>query len=250
MRLQNRGRMRWIHRSLGFILPPVLQHPGLLAFLGRELHGFFHISCSRYFIYYSYLHPRRRLYSNILLCDVRDTLFQSDPFRYSKGNGLCCFLDPAVCLGDEPINSEWMIATFGPAYCEGRQGRRIACSGTTLGDVASILSYLQKMCIELSRALPKISGLLGVDQAVHNFLIWEGQLSQAGLFENGEHAVMTLKHENLKSFSRDETGRLLNLDATPAPVLHQYDFHPTLVGASLKQPPVTSYPPIEISHQS
>lgn len=233
-RLQNRGRMRWIQRSLGWVLPPLMRNASVLDFAGRNLHYFFHIACSRYFLYYSYLYSRRGSYSHVLLCDVRDVVFQDDPFRYSHDNALYCFMDPAVHLGDEPINTEWMTTTFGEAYCKRRLGRRISCSGTTLGDVSSIMSYLQEMCIVLMQSLPRIPGLHGVDQAVHNFLIWEGKLPGAILCENGRHAVMTLKNADISPFTIDEDGRLLNLDGSPAPVLHQYEFQPDLISKMKK----------------
>lgn len=98
-----------------------------------------------------------------------------------------------------------------------------------MGDVDSVLAYLRLMCVELIRALPAISGLPGVDQAIHNFLIWEHKLPGAALWENGRHAVMTLKNADFGTYSIDGQGRLLNLDGGVAPVLHQYDFHPAIV---------------------
>jgi hypothetical protein len=228
-RLQNRGRMRWVHRALESILPPLLRHPRVLDHLGMSLQHFFHIACGRYFVYYSYLYPRRHSYLAVLLTDVRDVIFQGDPFHYANGAALCCFMDPAVRLGDEPVNTEWVTTTFGAAWCASRRGKRIACSGTTMGDIDSILGYLQEMCIEMARALPRIAGLLGVDQAVHNYLLWEDRLPGALLCENGRHAVMTLKNADIGALRRDGAGRLLNGDGNPAPVLHQYDFHPALV---------------------
>jgi hypothetical protein len=229
-RLQNRGRIKSLHRAMAALLPPLLRVPGILESLGMPLHHFFHIACSRYFIYYSYLHTRRTSCANVLLSDVRDVIFQADPFQYSNDGGLYCYMDSAVKLGDEPINTEWMTRTYGQACCASHLGKPVVCSGTTMGDVDAILAYLREMCVELMRALPRIVGLHGVDQAVHNCLIWQGRLPGAVLRENGRHAVMTLKNADIGAFRMDKEGRLLNLDGNPAPVLHQYDFHPDLAG--------------------
>ena len=39
---------------------------------------------------------------------------------------------------------------------------------------------------------------------------------------------MTLKNANLEDFVISGDSRLLNQDGTPAPVLHQYEYQPTL----------------------
>jgi hypothetical protein len=226
-RVQNRGRMRWLHKCLGGTLPPLLRSGAILSFLGWHVHYFFHISCGRYFLYYSYLRRRRGDY-NVLLTDVRDVIFQDDPFRYSPGDGLHYFMDPTVCIGDEPLNAEWVTLAFGEAYCASRKGSRISCAGTTMGPLAPMMTYLQGMCIELMRAVASIAGLFGVDQAVHNYLLWEGKLPGVVLCENGRDAVMTLKNADIKMHGMDGESRILNMDGHPAPVLHQYDFHPIL----------------------
>jgi hypothetical protein len=227
-RLQNRGRMRLLHRSLQAVLPVFLRCRAILPLMRAHLHPFFHIACGRYFIYGSWLRERRHHIDNVLLTDVRDVFFQGDPFAYLDCAGLRCFMEPAVNLGDEPINTEWMAVTYGRDSCMLYRGRQISCSGTTMGDASSILKYLDTMCVALSAVLARITGLPGVDQAVHNRLIWDGCLPGVRLCENGRDAVMTLKNADPQAFVFDDDGRLLNIDGRPAPVLHQYDFHPGL----------------------
>ena len=227
-RLQNRGRMRLLHRFLGATLPVFLNSSWILSMKSMHLHPFYHIACGRYFIYDSWLRQRRSHLDSVLLTDVRDVIFQGDPFAYLNGAGLRCYIEPGVNLGDEPINTEWMTVAYGRDICMRYNGRQISCSGTSMGDVSSILEYLGKMCVALCKALSRITGLPGVDQAVHNRLIWDGCLPGVRLGENGRDAVMTLKNADSRAFAFDEDGRLLNLDGRPAPVLHQYDFHPML----------------------
>jgi len=226
--MQNRKRMRHAHNVFAKTLPHCCSDRRVLNFICQTLHFFYHISCGRYFLYFLYLSKRENCFSQVLLSDVRDVIFQSDPFRYATCQGLYSFLDPSVHLGDEPLNVRWIKNLFGEEYCQSRLGRRILCSGTTLGDALSILAYLQKMCLILIRALPRVVGQIGDDQAVHNYLLWEGQIPNVFICENGENAVMTLKHAPSGSFIFDGNERLLNLDGSPAPVLHQYDFHPIL----------------------
>jgi hypothetical protein len=226
-KMQNRGRMRHAHN----LLAKALSHYSderFLSFSSQTLHFFYHISCGRYFLYFRYLEKRKNCFSRVLLSDVRDVIFQSDPFRYATGQGLYSFMEPSIHFGNEPVNVRWIKNVFGEEYCRSRRGRRIFCSGTTLGDASSIVAYLQKMCLILIRVLPRVAGQIGDDQAVHNYLLWEGHIPNVIICENGENAVMTLKHAAAESFVLDAYGKLLNLDGTPAPVLHQYDFHPIL----------------------
>jgi hypothetical protein len=227
-RMQNRKRMRHAHNVFAKTLPYYSSDQRFLSFTGQTLHFFYHISCGRYFLYFRYLHKRKDCFSRVLLSDVRDVIFQSDPFRYATCQGLYYFMDPSVHLGDEPLNVRWIKNLFGEEYCQSRLGRRMFCSGTTLGDASSVVAYLQKMCLILIRVLPRAVGQIGDDQAVHNYLLWEGQIPNAVICENGGNAVMTLKHAAPESFVFDGNGKLLNLDGSPAPVLHQYDFHPIL----------------------
>lgn len=47
-RLRNRGRMRWVHRSLATVLADGLRNPIVLNFTGYHLQHFLHIACGRY----------------------------------------------------------------------------------------------------------------------------------------------------------------------------------------------------------
>jgi len=233
-RLQNRGRMRMVHEFLQLALPPFLHNSWITEVTAMHLQHFYHIACGRYFIYYSWLRRHRHSVANVLLTDVRDVIFQGDPFTYDAEGALCCFLEPTVTLGDEPINTDWMMTTYGIETFQRHRGKGISCSGTTMGDVSSVLEYLRQMCAALIRVLTRITGLPGVDQAVHNCLIWDDRLPGARLFANGKHAVITLKNADAGTFVTDTEGRLLNDDGRPAPVLHQYDFHPDHVSAIIQ----------------
>jgi hypothetical protein len=227
-RIQNRNRMGCVHRAIAKVAPAFCRNRVILRFLTETLRHFYHISCGRYFIYFRCLEERRRRFSHVLITDVRDVIFQSDPFRYAARRGLYCFLDPTVHLGDEALNTRWMVNLFGEKYYQSRKGQKLFCSGTVLGDRNSMIGYLHKMCLMLIRVLPQAVGQVGDDQAAHNFLLWEGDLPDVIACENGENAVMTLKNADAGSFVFDENGSLLNLDGSPAPVLHQYDFHSLL----------------------
>ncbi len=220
--------MRYVHHLLAKVLPSFCGRRSALDLLSQTLHHFYHISSGRYFLYFRYLNRRKEKYSAVLLSDVRDVIFQSDPFRYATLPGIYCFLDPTVRLGDEPVNARWTVNLFGEGYYQARRGRRIFCSGTILGDYESIIDLLNQLCVVLIQALPSAVGQIGDDQAAYNHLLWENRIANAINCENCENAVMTLKNAAMESCVFDGNGALLNLDGSPAPVLHQYDFHSIL----------------------
>ena len=228
-RIQSRKRMRYLHHWLATALPGLCRQRSILELFSQTLHHFYHISSGRYFVYFRFLNRRKEEFSYILLSDVRDVIFQADPFRYAARPGIYCFLDPAVRLGDEPVNTRWTVNLFGDDYYDTRKGSRIFCSGTIIGDYHSMIDLLQQMCAVLIQTLPRAVGQIGDDQAAYNHLLWENRIANAIYCENSENAVMTLKNAATDSLMFDVNGAVLNQDGSPAPVLHQYDFHTTLL---------------------
>jgi hypothetical protein len=220
--------MRYVHHLLAKALPCFCWQRSALEFFSQALHRFYHISCGRYFLYFRYLSRRKGKFSYVLLSDVRDVIFQGDPFRYATSPGIYCFLDPTVRLGDEPVNTRWTVNLFGNAYYQTRKGSRIFCSGTIIGDYDSMTRLLHQMCAVLIQALPHAVGQIGDDQAAYNHLLWENRIANAIYCENSENAVMTLKNAATESLMFGGNGAVLNQDGSPTPVLHQYDFHEML----------------------
>ncbi len=178
----------------------------------------------RYILYYSYLSRHGKKYSRVMLADVRDVFFQRDPFDFDSGGGLCCFLeDRCVTIGSEKLNSKWMRTAFGKDMLSKMGGNCIACSGVTIGTVPSMIEYLERM----STYLAKTESEKGIDQAVHNFLVYNDMLPDLRIFENGSGPVLNLDHTRRISFNED--GCVVNGEGDIINVIHQYDRHPGLV---------------------
>jgi hypothetical protein len=120
------------------------------------------------------------------------------------------------------------VNLFGEQYYQAQRGSRIFCSGTIIGDYEPIIDLLHQMCVVLIKTLPRAVGQIGDDQAAYNYLLWENRIANVISCENCENAVMTLKNAATESLLVDRNGAVLNLDGSPAPVLHQYDFHSML----------------------
>lgn len=99
-------------------------------------------------------------YKNILISDVADVMFQSDPFTIQHNNKLYCSCEP-LKLGDiekknnkecfpSKINKGWIKSYYKTKKLPFPEllyfNKNIICCGTIFADYSSILHYLQWYC--------------------------------------------------------------------------------------------------------
>lgn len=193
----------------------------------RTLH---HITCSRYAYYLDFLRDHAGRYDRVMTSDVRDVIFQADPFSFPVGAPIECYLEHRdSILGTEPFNSGWVRHVYGDEGLTRLNGRRISCSGVTSGTVDGMLAYLSAMVAELARVLPASAGTAFLDQAVHNYLLWTDALPGARTLENYEGAVFTGHDVPERELHISSSGHLLDDRRRVIPVLHQFDRLPNHV---------------------
>jgi hypothetical protein len=173
-----------------------------------------------------------RAYGRVLLTDVRDVLFQSDPFAQLPAEGLAVSLETSsYTLATEEHNASWLKRVYGSRVLERIGHRRVSCVGVTYGDRARMLDYLQRFNGELRRLSPRALGLGGADTAIHNVLLWTGQLGEPTLLETVESPVATLNAVEPEAIQLDPEGYLIVSDGSKVSVVHQYDRQPEACGA-------------------
>lgn len=226
-RLFNR-RLRGLFRAVPALcdrLPlPSVRRRLFKAWLGHFVH---HIACSRYFYYYSWLHARAASYDEVMLTDVRDVIFQDDPFSVPLTAPQRFFIEHrSMTIGGQINNSQWVGHAYGDAVLARLATRPVSCSGISYGTTAGMLDYLGAMTDELVALTHPIGGADGFDQGVHNYLIWGNRFPLAELCENTAGPVLTLQAVPPGEIVTDASGRLLDARGEVIPVLHQYDRHP------------------------
>lgn len=157
----------------------------------------------------------------ILLADTRDVVFQADPFAALGASRLRFHLESARRLADCPVNRDWLARALGPAAVDELGARPIACAGTLLGTAEAVFEYLCLMGALLTEVPPR-HRLSGVDQAIHNAMLWRGLLRGADAVPNGAE-VLTVPPEGLGALARIEAGRIRNADGSLSAIVHQYD---------------------------
>jgi hypothetical protein len=183
---------------------------------------------SRYFLYRRFVEAHR--HERILISDVRDVVFQDDPFRHLPLAGLAVGLEaPRLTIGGEYWNARWLRRAYGEAALQRFADKPVSCSGVTYGDREAMLGYLRAMTGELAALQRGATSTSAIDQGVHNYLLWAGRLgSPATLAPLGSTlaTVGMLEEDRLRL---DAAGRLLNEDGSVPSIVHQYDRWPRLV---------------------
>ena len=154
---------------------------------------------------------------NILLTDVRDVVFQSNPFTSAHlGQANVLFTLEERSIGSCRYNSHWILARYGAGILRDLKGHIISCSGTTLGTVKGIALYVDKMCDHLTDA----PDILGIDQGVHNYIVYKDSIADQRVLLNGLSFVATMHYMHAISIIH---GKVQNMDGLITPILHQYD---------------------------
>lgn len=182
----------------------------------------------RYFLYLDWLKACGREYRRILITDVRDVIFQLDPFAHPWPEGVNCVLeDESATVGSCPFNARWVREHLGPEALAAIADRPVSCSGTTVAGHAAMIDYLERMTGLL---VPPTRGecMAGYDQGVHNHLIHTGAIPEVGL-TGSEGPVMTLAQTRGEP-ATDADGNVLTATGRVAHVVHQYDRKPGLFG--------------------
>jgi hypothetical protein len=183
----------------------------------------------RYLHAQDFLERNRGKYANVLLTDVRDVVFQDDPFRDPLPSDIVAFLETAnMLIGVEPMNTGWIRENYGEAMVARLSGKRTSCCGTVMGTSEGMETYLEAFEAEMM-SLPSVAH--GADTSVHNVLVHEGLKERVSLVENLAGAVGTIGADLSNQLSLDPKGLVVNPRGVPVPVLHQYDRHPALASS-------------------
>lgn len=157
---------------------------------------------------------------HILVTDVRDVVFQDNPFARPPTKSIEFFAEPEL-FDNCPHNRPWYKSLYDEEGVSKIKNEYVLCAGTTLGKRKEIIFYFQELLKEIDR-LSKLGRAFGqCDQAVHNYLVYNGTFSDYQINHNGKGLVSTMHHSKLLTFDRN--GRLLNDDGSPIPIVHQYD---------------------------
>jgi len=221
------------------------------------------VATARYELYWIWSRQYHPDDSSILIVDVRDTYFQSNPFDFRSSSSPAlgtvhlpanqqqqsnneeeCRLDlfeenyEAVNIAKSQYNSRWIKVAYGQKALKEVSSKPVICSGSTMGSQRAIELYSIAMVAQFDKTKCK---QVGCDQGFHNYLYYEGGLKPfleshdctINVHRQGDGAVNNLaamRNSPLRDQGVVIDGKandgivVVNNDkSTPSPVVHQFD---------------------------
>ena len=194
---------------------------GKIKRLSSYVKKFHLISGSRYCYYYDYLLEHPDKYHLILITDVRDVIFQADPFSEIKKESVLKFYAEENTIANSFYTAYWIKHGFGKKALNALKNKISICSGTTIGSMGRIMDYLEKMIATQAKITGGLTGLGGFDQGVHNYLIHNNYFPGSTVLSNTTGEVATLGDATPKTLNSD--AEFIDKQGRVIPVVHQFD---------------------------
>ncbi|KAK9827985.1 hypothetical protein WJX81_005234 [Elliptochloris bilobata] len=190
---------------------------------------------------------------NVLLLDLRDTIFQGNPFGSMPGfdgsspdHGLASSYvlftqegdsDHNVTIGGNPFNSLWVEKCFNDSVLQAISDSNVVCSGTVFGGLDAMLAYLQLLFDVANFATkPGCLSLGGIDQGLHNYILHWLKPRRPDLLsfdtlvlENDDSPIYTVGSVEIHMTGGSDGMVVRNRRGRVPAVLHQVDRHPSLL---------------------
>ncbi len=178
----------------------------------------------RFFMWRDYVQAHIEEFEKIMVADIRDIIFQSDPFDQVRSLALTWASEDKTIRSDPEWNYRWLVELFGAAEVEKIADQLATCCGSTAGDAYSMLQYLNDLCNLIESTVFDRGGVY--EQGFHNYLVHAIRPSYGRLDPkfNLFGTIGTVSQDRI----RINADQILVDDATPS-VIHQWDRHPRLV---------------------
>jgi hypothetical protein len=203
---------------------------------GQKEPAYLFFNNARFFYYRDYLSGLRDKPDRVLLADIRDVVFQSNPFSYP-------FL-PGISVASENTKRKiihsrgaikGMFESVGLLETCRFLGREIICAGTTLADFETMLKYLDRLTSGIRRRF--FYALLdGIDQGLHTYFAHQRVITPLHCYTNWNGPFLTMDREVVLPQNKNHEGYLCNQDGSVIPIVHQYDRVKSLYRPDEKRP--------------
>lgn len=222
-------RWGWFHRRYASWINtlPLLSPSQKLQTRASVVRHFLDPNTRRFVEFYLHLQSHLLNYDRVLLTDLRDVVFQSDPFAQLTGEGIVYGLeDEAVTIGAHWANSLWVERVGGQSAKESLSAERVSCVGVVLGSGKVIARYLALLTEILTQPGINIANFHGADTGAHNLIVRQHTLPGvrfADYYNGGILNMHGLRGECIRWTSDD---LLCDASGNVIPIVHQYDRHP------------------------
>jgi hypothetical protein len=193
---------------------------------------YLHLIDARWPAYYTFLKATRGLYSHVMFTDVKDVVFQRDPFDFDWKAALCSFYEPpGFFIKNESHTSGWLKEGFGEQEARELGDKRIVCCGMTIAETEAAFEYVTLMCENLVRINAR--GL--VDQGIHNHLLHRRRLKSFYVYDYPETPALNLGLLPPGKLELNGQGLVVNGSGRVVNAIHQYFPHREQMARCLEQ---------------
>lgn len=234
----------------GAVLLVVDRKPALLAWLAdqgveaviasdRLMHWTPHPVVARFAVYTQILQARPEL-GDVIATDVRDVLFQADPFA-DADNDLQFFVEAEdKALADHAFNLKHLRALLGEGLAQDLGRRSCVCVGVVAGPRDAMLRFCRALLLLCAIPRSNVGGSFGADQAACNVI---AHLNLVGGRIRPNYTRVATIGLTEPDRLRFEGGRILNPDGSSSAIVHQYDRLPEIAAEVLARWGTPAVPP-------
>ena len=170
-------------------------------------------------LFREYLRNTTIEYDFVMIADLRDVEFQSDPSLIEHSELDCYMEDDHFTLGSEPYNKFWIERIAAGEDCSEILTKNISCSGIMIGSQAGIMYYLDTLINFIDETK---NYWWGIHQGAHNWLIYNEKL-KCRLIPNESSPVYTVGLTPVTVYQH----KIYNRKFALPPIIHQHDRHVT-----------------------
>ena len=173
-------------------------------------------------------------YQHIMMADVRDIVFQRDPFDFDiHPESIYYFLEAEhTRIQSCEKNSWWITEMFGEEALQRLGPNHISCGGTIIGSPKVMQRHFQIATESVAKNL-RVCNRAGIDQASHNRIIWDRLVPNIHVIPNRAGIILTMQTTKREHWSISDDG-LIVVDGDKIPnTVHQYDRYPDATKAIL-----------------
>ncbi len=173
-------------------------------------------------------------YENVMMTDVRDVIFQRDPFDFDiQPESIYYFLEAEhTRIQSCEKNSWWITEMLGEEALQRLGHNHISCGGTIIGCPSIMHKHFQITTESITKNL-RCCNRAGIDQAPHHLIVWDQLVPNIHVIPNRAGIILTMQTTKREHWSITEDGLIL-VDGEKIPnTVHQYDRYPDATKAIL-----------------
>ena len=168
-------------------------------------------------------------FDRVLLSDLRDVVFQRNPFELITGEGILYGLeDSAVTIGSHWANSLWVERVGGAALRDALAPHRVSCVGVVLASGAVMAEYLDHLVAALTQPGFNLAHFHGADTGAHNIVVRRETLPNQRYADFTTGGILNMHGLKPDCIRWTADGLLGDATGRPIPIIHQYDRHPAV----------------------